>query len=240
MDTLHSKRIVVIGGSGGFGLATAKAAGALGAHVVIASSNQARIDKALAQLPTGSEGHVLDASSEASQKAFFERVGAFDHLVYTAGEPLQLGPLADTSAETAQKFFGVRFWGAYNAARFAAKSLRAGGSITFTSGTAGPRPLKGWTVAAAICSAMEGMTRALAVELAPIRVNCVRPGAVDTDLWSGLGEDAKQALFTSLGHVTPVGRVGRADELGEAYLFLLRGGFMTGSVLTIDGGGVLV
>lgn len=240
MDDLNGKRIVIIGGSSGFGFATAQAAAKLGAHLVIASSSQARIDKARAQLPENTEGIVVDASSEASIKALFERVGEFDHLVYTAGEPLVVGPLADTPVADGQKFFGIRFWGAYNAARFAAKNLRPGGSITFTSGGAGPRPMPGWTLAASICSAMEGMTRALAVELAPIRVNCVRAGAVDTELWSGLGEEQKQALFKHLVDKLPAARIGQPRDLGEAYLFLVRNGFVTGTALTIDGGGALV
>lgn len=237
MDELNGKRIAIIGGSGGFGLATALAAAKVGAQVIIASSNQARLDKALAQLPRNAEGLVVDASHEAALKALFEKLGEIDHLVYTAGDPANHGSFADTPAGAAQKLFGVRFWGAYSAARFA--RVRAGGSITFTGAISGVRPNKGYTVAACLCAAMEGLTRSLAIELAPIRVNCVRAGAVDTDLWSGLGE-RRQTTLDALARQTTVGRVGQPADLGEAYLFLLRNGFVSGSVLTIDGGALLV
>ncbi len=237
MDDLRGKRVVIIGGSGGFGLATAIAAAELGAHVIVASSNQARIDSALAKLPKEARGIVVDASSEAALKALFETVGEIDHLVYTAGDPTGHGGFVDTPAELAQQVFGVRFWGAYSAARFA--RIRAGGSITFTSATSGMRPNKGWTLAACICGAMEALTRSLAIELAPTRVNCVRAGAVDTELWDRLGYQ-RQGVLDALAQRTTVGRVGRPGDLGAAYLFLLRNGFASGSVVTVDGGALLV
>jgi len=236
-NSLTNQRIVIVGGSSGIGLGVAQAAAAAGARVVIASSKREKIDRALATLPGSAEGRVVDASSETSMKTLFDELGEIDHLVYTAGEALALGAIADVSSEAGQRFHRVRFWGAYDAARFA--RVKKGGSITFTGGSAGVRPMAGWSVAASVCMAIEGLTRALAVELAPTRVNCVRSGAVDTELWSGLPAGQRDALFTQLSKQLPVGRVGNPRELGEAYLFLVRNGFVSGAIVAVDGGGAL-
>ena len=111
--------------------------------MVIASSQRARIDEALATLPTGTEGHVLDLADSDATQALFARLGGFDHLVFTAGETLQLGSLAASDIDTARRFFTLRYWGAYCAAKYGSGSIRKGGSIVFTSGIAGQRPLEG-------------------------------------------------------------------------------------------------
>lgn len=237
---LSGKRVVILGGTSGIGLATAKAAEREGATIVIASSRKERLDRALAALRSGAEGEVVDAADEAQVRALFERVGAFDHLVFTAGETLQLEPLAAMQIERARGFVNVRFWGAFMAAKYGSPHIRPGGSITLTNGIAGLRPRKGWTVAASICGAMEALTRALAVELAPIRVNAVCPGTVRTELWSGMTESARETMYRDAAQRLPVGRVGEADDLAETYLYLMREGFSTGQVLVVDGGAVLV
>jgi NAD(P)-dependent dehydrogenase (short-subunit alcohol dehydrogenase family) len=238
--SLSGKRVVILGGTSGIGLATAKAAEREGAAVVIASSRGERLDRALAALRSGAEGEVVDVADEAQVRALFERIGAFDHLVFTAGESLQLEPLAVMQVERARGFVNVRFWGAFMAAKYGSPHIRPGGSITLTNGIAGLRPRKGWTVAASICGAMEALTRALAVELAPIRVNAVCPGTVRTELWSGMTESARETMYRDAAQRLPVGRVGEADDLAETYLYLMREGFSTGQVLVVDGGAVLV
>lgn len=238
--SLSGKRVMILGGTSGIGLATAKAAEREGAAVVIASSRRERLDRALAVLRSGAEGEVVDVANEAQVRALFERIGAFDHLVFTAGESLQLEPLAAMQVERARGFVNVRFWGAFMAAKYGSPHIRPGGSITLTNGIAGLRPRKGWTVAASICGAMEALTRALAVELAPIRVNAVCPGTVRTELWSGMTESARETMYHDTAQRLPVGRVGEADDLAEAYLYLMREGFSTGQVLVVDGGAVLV
>jgi NAD(P)-dependent dehydrogenase (short-subunit alcohol dehydrogenase family) len=207
---------------------------------VIASSRRPRVDQALAMLPAGAEGHVLDLADAEAIGAFFERLGGFDHLVYTAGEPLQLGSLATTDVVAARRFFDVRYWGAYVATKYGCDRIRAGGSIVFTSGIAGHRPRAGWTLAASICSAMEGLTRALAVELAPIRVNIVSPGVVKTPLQERVLQADREAALRQIAGRLPVGHVADAAELAEAYLYLMRDSYITGQVLIVDGGGVLV
>jgi NAD(P)-dependent dehydrogenase (short-subunit alcohol dehydrogenase family) len=237
--TLQGKRIVVLGGSSGIGLAVARAAASEGAAVVIASSRRVRVDEALNTLPEGAEGHALNLAEEPAVRALFARIGSFDHLVFTAGESLQLDRLASIDIEAARRFFGLR-WGAYLAAKYGSSTIREGGSIVFTSGVAGQRPRPGWSVAASICAAMEGLTRALAVELAPIRVNIVSPGVVKTPLWVGMAETDREALYRQTAERLPVGHVGEAAEIAEAYLYLMRQSYATGQVLVVDGGAVLV
>ena len=238
--TLKAQRIVVLGGSSGIGLATAQAAAREGATVAIASSQKTRIDEALATLPAGTEGHVLDLTDSRTTQALFAQLGSFDHLVFTAGETLQLGGLADTDMDAARRFFTLRYWGAYCAAKYGSSNIRKGGSIVFTSGIAGQRPRAGWSLGASICAAMEGLTRALAVELAPIRVNIVSPGIVRTPLWANMAEADQAALYQQMADRLPVGHVGEAAEIAQAYLYLMRQTYSTGQVLVVDGGAVLV
>jgi NAD(P)-dependent dehydrogenase (short-subunit alcohol dehydrogenase family) len=238
--TLTGKRIVILGGSSGIGLGTAQAAAREGAKLVIVSSRKARVDDALAALPSGTEGHVLDLTDSAAMKALFDQLGDFDHLVFTAGETLQVGDLASTDLETARHFFDLRYWGAYGAAKYGSSHIRKGGSIVFTSGLAGQRPHAGWALGASICSAMEGLTRALAVELAPIRVNIVAPGVVKTPLWANMTEPARDALYQHTADRMLVGHVGDAGEIAEAYLYAMRQTYGTGQRIVVDGGGALV
>ena len=238
--TLQGKRVVLLGGTSGIGLATAKAAAAAGATLVVASSSPARVAGALAQLPAGTTGHAVDLTKEESFRDLFEKVGAFDHLTFTAGENLQLSTIAATDLAAARRFFELRYWGAFMAAKYGSGKLRAGGSIVFTGGSAFARPQAGWSIAASICGAMEGLTRALAVELAPIRVNLVAPGIVRTELWGGMSEADREGIFRDFGAKLLVGRVGKADEIGEAFVYLMANGYMTGQVVNIDGGSSLV
>ena len=233
-------RIVILGGSSGIGLAVAQAAVQAGAEIVIASSNRARLDAALATLPKTAAGHALDLRDEAAMQALFAEIGPFDHLVYTAGEALQLGALAQTDLVQARSFFELRYWGAYAAAKHGAAKIRPGGSITFTSGTAGQRPQAGWSLGASICSAMEGLTRALAVELAPIRVNIVSPGFVRSPLWDPMPEAQREALYSQVASHLPLRHVGTAEEVATTYLYLMAQSYGTGQVVTVDGGGTLV
>jgi len=238
--SLSGKRIVILGGTSGIGLATARLAAREGAAVVIASSNAARVEAALAHLPQGSEGHTLDLSRESSVSGFFEPLGTFDHLAYTAGEQLQLGKVELTELALAQRFLNLRYWGALATAKHGARHIRAGGSLVFTSGSASIRPQAGWALGASICAAMEGLTRALAVELAPIRVNAVAPGIVKTPLWDAMPAADRDALYRASAAHLPVGHVAEAEEIAQAYLYAMRQTYATGEVLRVDGGNALV
>lgn len=236
---LNGKRVVILGGSKGIGFSTAKTAAEEGANIVIVSGNRQRIDEALAQLPSGAEGHVVDLSREENIREFFAGLGTFDHLVYTAGENLRLYNLGETDLREAANFFGVRYWGAFAAVKYAAPFIRPGGSIGLTGGIAGARPGKGWAVASSICSAMEGLCRALAVELAPVRVNLVAPGIIRTNLWDAMPEADRDSLFENTGRSLLVGRIGEPEDIAASFVYLMKQQFATGQNLIVDGGAVL-
>jgi NAD(P)-dependent dehydrogenase (short-subunit alcohol dehydrogenase family) len=237
---LDSQKIVILGGTSGIGLATAQLAAAAGATVVVASSSPERLDAALADLPGSAEGYLLDVRREEEIHDLFNRIGRFDHLAYTAGESLPLGPITETNLEAARLALEIRFWGAYAAVKHAAPRLRRGGSIVLTSGIASARPQATWTVASSICGAVEALTRALAVELAPIRINAVAPGVVRSNLWRNMSEADRSAMYGSLAQALPAGRAGEVEDVAETFLYLMRNGYSTGTVVTIDGGSVLV
>ena len=238
--SLHNKRVVLLGGTSGIGLATARLALREGASVIVSSSRKDNVAAAVASLGARADGYVVDLGDEQQVVELFGRIGAFDHLVYTGGESLQLGALADTALSAARKAFELRMFGAMGAVKHAAPHIRAGGSITLTTGIASPRPQKNWTVAASICGAVEALTRALAVELAPLRVNAVSPGFVRTPLWDNIPQAQREAMYGEVGARLPVGRVGEAEDIAETYLYLMRNRFSTGQTVVVDGGGVLV
>jgi NAD(P)-dependent dehydrogenase (short-subunit alcohol dehydrogenase family) len=217
---IKDQHVVVLGGTSGIGYAVSALAVSAGASVTVVSSSAERVSAAASAL--GVAGRVADLRSVPT--SLFERIGPFDHLVYTAADRLSLTPLDDLDVETAQVFFGLRFFGALAAVRAARPYLRAGGSITLTSGTAADRPGPGWAAAAGVCGAMDALTRALAVELAPLRVNAVKAG---------------EEMYATVGGSLPLGRVGEVDEVAAAYLYLIGQPYATGTIVTIDGGSVL-
>jgi len=236
---LHGQSVIVLGGSSGIGLAVAREALREGAQVLIASSNWPRIEQALSYLGNRAGGCVLDLLDDAAIARFFAARGAFDHLVYTAGDTLQLAPLAETDLIHARSAYDLRYWSALSAAKHGARQLNPGGSITFTSGIAAARPRPGWTLAASVCGATEAMTRALAMELAPVRVNVVSPGLVATRLWQRMTPEQRQQMYAEAGDTLPVGRVGSAEDVAAAYLFLMTSGYATGQTHVVDGGALL-
>jgi NAD(P)-dependent dehydrogenase (short-subunit alcohol dehydrogenase family) len=236
----ENKRVVILGGSSGIGLAVAEQAASQGANVVIASSNAERVQKAVESLGGSAQGHMLDLSDEEAVETLFANLGAFDHLVFTAGDSLQLQDLASTDLKQARRAFELRYWAALAAVKYGSKNIRTGGSIVLTTGVAGQRPHKGWVVAASVCGTIEALTRALALELAPIRVNAVSPGVVRTNLWQSMSAEEREQMYESGGKNLPVGRVGEPHDIAQAYLFLMLEGFGTGQTLVVDGGTVLV
>jgi NAD(P)-dependent dehydrogenase (short-subunit alcohol dehydrogenase family) len=232
---ITKERVVVLGGTSGIGYATARAAASQGAEVLVVSSSRGRVDAAARALEVA--GEVVDLTDAGAVGDFFTGLGQLDHLVYTAGEPLTLMPIADVDPDRARGFFELRYFGALAAVRAAVPRIRAGGSITLTTGTAGDRPAPGWSVAASICGAVDSLTRALAVELAPVRVNAVKPGVTRSPLW-GTGE-AVDAFLDGTARSVPLGRVGEVDDVADAYLYLIGQRFTTGTILTVEGGALL-
>ena len=237
---LCNKRVVILGGSSGIGLAVAEQAGSQGAKIVIASSNAVRVQKAVESLGNNAQGHTLDLCDEQAVETLFSKLGAFDHLVFTAGDSLHLQDLGTTDLKQARRAFELRYWAALAAVKYGSKNIRNGGSIVLTTGVAGQRPHKGWVVVASVCGTIEALTRALALELAPIRVNAVSPGVVRTNLWQNMTAAEREHLYESAGKRLPVGRVGEPYDIAQAYLFLMQEGFGTGQALVVDGGTVLV
>jgi len=237
---LANKRVVVLGGSSGIGFAVAELSAAQGAKIIIASSNAERVQKALESVDGEVQGQAVDVSDERAVETFFAELGSFDHLVYSAGDSLHLHELSATDLKQARRAFELRYWSALAAVKYGSPHIRQGGSVVLTTGVAGQRPHKGWVVAASVCGTIEALTRALAVELAPIRVNAVSPGVVRTNLWQNMSAAEREHLYESVGKSLPVGRVGEPHDIAQAYLFLMQEGFITGQTIVVDGGTVLV
>jgi len=240
MEDLKGKRVLILGGSSGIGFATARAAANKGAQVIIVSGNQQRIDRALAELPAGGKGFMVDLRDEGQIAKLFATIGQFDHLVFTAGEALQITAIADMGITDAKRFFDLRYWGAFTAVKYAAPHIKPEGSITLTGGCASLRPGKGWSLMASICAAMEGFTRAMAIELAPIRVNIVTPGLVRTNLWDGMSTQERENMYVHFSGELPVKYVAGPDDIAETYLYLMLQKYSTGQVVVTDGGYVLI
>jgi NAD(P)-dependent dehydrogenase (short-subunit alcohol dehydrogenase family) len=236
--TLKDQVVVVIGGSSGIGLATAKAAVAEGARVTITARSKERLDAAAVEIGHGASAVALDASDEAGTRAMFEKMPRVDHIFVNAGGVIGDGRLTAAISDI-RPAMDIRFWGAVYAAKYARPKMRDGGSIVVMSGTAGMRPIRGAAVASASCAAVEGLARSLAADLSPVRVNAIRPGLIDTPLIDQFAGERKEQMFREYSVRLPVGRVGRAEEVADAVLFLMKNGFVSGITLTIDGGGLI-
>lgn len=237
--SLQGKRAIVIGGASGIGFAVAALAQEFGADVVIASSDAANVAAAVEHLP-GATSNTVDLRNEASVSRFFESVGAFDHLVITAGDWGSM-TFARTPAQTldlaaARDGFEVRFWGALAAVKHGSRKIAPSGSITLTSGMLAHRPRKGAPLATAIGGAVESLTRGLAMDLAPVRINAVCPGLTLTDRVRKMPEEIMHASTAAL----PLARCASPSEAATAYVYLMLNGYVTGQILPVDGGGLLV
>lgn len=233
--TLKDKRILVIGGSSGIGFGIAQGAAAEGAKVMIASRNAEKAAQKAKSI--GATSAVLDVSEEANIAAFFKAHTGFDHIAFTAGDTDGLSPgmLGALDLKLAASRFNTRFWGAVAVAKHGAIHLPPGGSFTITNGMLAHRPIKGMPIVTASAMAAEGLTRGLAVDLAPVRVNCVCPGLIETELFARYGE-ARNEMLKAMSQKQLIPRPGTPAEAAEAYLTCMRNTFMTGQVLKIEGG----
>ena len=240
---MKDAHVVVIGGTSGIGFAVAQRVLLEGAHVMVGSSSADKVDKAVSSLGNGASGHTVDVREEANVAAFFEVAGPFKHLVYTAGDwgaVRRGGAIADLDLSNANDIFAVRFWGALAAIKHAQGRIATDGSITVTDGAIAHRPRKGAALNTAMAGAIEHLTRSLAVDLAPLRVNAVCPGYVLTEVWNSIPEDQRQEQIRSMTQRQPLSRAAEPSEVAEAYLYLMRGTFSTGQVLMVDGGMTLI
>ena len=236
-STLTGQKVVVIGGASGVGYAVAQAALAAGAQVVVGSSQAPRIEAAAAKLGGGAKGITVDVKDEASVAAFFDKTGPFDHLVFTAGDWGHFfGATRDLDVEASKARMEVRFWGAARAAKYAVRQIAKDGSITLTGGMLAHRPMPGMPLTVASAHTTEGMAMGLARDLAPIRANAVCLGFILSEQVQKMGEEVVKTYTQNL----PLPRAGTVEEAAEAYLYLMRCGYVTGQVVRVDGGGSLV
>ena len=240
--TLLGKRVVIVGGSSGIGYAVAEAAKAQGANVVVASSQATKVDRAVQRLGEGAAGFTIDVTDESNVDTCFKNFGAFDHLVFTAGDwgGPRRSTFKDIDLDAAHALFGVRFWGAMRVVRRAHGWLPGDGSMTLTNGMIAHRPAKGAVISAAMAGAVEHAALAMSVELAPVRVNMVCPGYVRTEVWASMPEGDREAFLAKMTARQPLPRGAEPSEVAEAYIYLMRGGYTTGQVMRLDGGWSMV
>lgn len=252
IDSLKDARALIIGGTAGIGKGVASAALATGAKVFLSSSNPSKISAAVAEFQSiypggtvcGTEADLSDpATIEASMENVLKTVvaelgGPLNHIVYTAGDAFDFEPFSAVTAANAYSSWTVRYLGPLMVGKLVAvnpglflKSSTAS-SITLTSGIHGSKPFPGLSKSIAWCGAVETLTRALAVDLAPIRVNNISPGAIRTPMLEKLGEEA----IAGFAQQQLVKDVGKVEEIAEAYLLSMRCSFATGQQFTIDGG----
>lgn len=233
---LQNQKVIIMGGTSGMGLATAKAAATAGAAVVITGRDQNKLDNALGELPQGVIGEIVDATAETELRNFFGRSGPFDHLVLAVSGREGGGPFESLGVDTLKRAFDGKFWAQFMAAQVGLTKLRRDGSIVFITAASARTSIPGTAGLAAINGALEAMIPTLALELKPIRVNAVSPGVVKTPWWDTLPSEQREAVFAQTAQSLPVGRIGTPEDVAEVILLLLRNGFMTGTVIECDGG----
>ena len=231
---LKGKKVVVVGGSSGIGLATAEMARREGADVIVASRNATRLD-AVAEKLNG-VAIPADVTSDQSVSELFRRCGPVDHVVVTAAQ-LKTGPFKTVAMEDVRSTMESKFWGAWRVAHSA--DIRAGGSLTLVTGFLSVRPRPNSAIVGSANGALESLARALALELAPVRVNAVSPGVIDTPIRAAMPEEARRDMLAKAAASLPVGRVGQGEDIARQILAFMANGFATGSIVYIDGGALV-
>jgi len=232
---LEGKSVVIVGGSSGIGYSTAAMAKAEGAEVIIASQNAERLKAAAAKL--GVKAMPADVTSDDSIAKLFGACGAVDHVIVTAAR-LRTGPFKNVAMDDVRSTMEGKFWGAWRVAR--AAEIRKGGSLTLVSGFLSVRPRMNSAIVSSVNGALESLARALALELAPVRVNCVSPGLIDTPIRAAMPEAARREMLEKTAAALPVKRVGLAEDVARQILAFMLNGFATGSIVYIDGGGLVI
>ncbi|RVC22851.1 SDR family oxidoreductase [Mesorhizobium sp. M7A.F.Ca.AU.002.02.1.1] len=227
---------VIIGGSSGIGLATARKLLGPDMKVTITGRNEDKLKSAWKSLGGAAEKAAFDASKPDEVRQFFERLGPFDHLVLAASGGKGLGPFPALDLSDIGRGVEEKVRPQLSCLQAALPTLNKAGSVTFISAVSAQLATPGVAGIAAINGMLLTVVPILAMELKPLRVNVVAPGVIDTPWWDFLAEEQRQALFADYAGRTPVGRIGRAEDVAAAIAFLVSNGFMTGQVLTCDGG----
>lgn len=232
--SLEGASVVVVGGSSGIGLATARMASEAGARVTIAGRDESRLEAARDEIGGGTNAVAVDVADESAVEALFGSLDAVDHVANLAGTHVA-GAIVDTDTATLRGPVDSRLWGPLYICKYAAPKMTSG-SMTFCTGAGVARPRPGAAIVMAAAGAAEVFSRAMALELAPIRVNIVRPGIVDTPMLARMAGDHREAMLQAQSKRIPVGRVAHPDEIAHAIIFLMTNEYVTGTTLTIDGG----
>ncbi|KAJ5460827.1 NAD(P)-binding protein [Penicillium daleae] len=258
-NKLANQRVLIFGGTSGIGFAVAEAAFEHGANLVISSSNQAKLDKTVARLkeayPAEFEKQtittlVCDLSDAANLDTNLEKLfeAATDggtvklnHIATTAGNGLSLPKLAELTPDAIYNGMTVRYIAPAMMAKFIPKYVvnSPSSSFTITGGLRGQKPAPGWAVVTSSCCAVEGLGRGLALDLKPVRVNVVHPGAVKTELFSMFPGEQLEIMLKMFRDSSTTGTVGRPEDLAESYIYLMKDEFVTGSVIESNGGALL-
>ena len=237
---LEGRKVVIVGAGSGIGRSVAVSASEAGANVVLAGRRREALEATAALLSGPSESYVLDASVEEEVSAFFETVGRFDHLVSTASQGVA-GPVIGLEASAIGRAFTAKLWAPIFLTKHGAPRIAADGSFNFFSGIRAARPAAGTSITSLVNGGLEAFARAMAVELGPVRVNVISPGIVDSGpFWDRLGAEGRERLFNDFAQKSPARRVGRPEDVAAATLFAIANPFLTGTVLAVDGGGLLM
>ncbi|USP77705.1 short chain dehydrogenase [Curvularia clavata] len=267
--TLHSKRILILGGTSGIGFCVAEACVEHGALVTIASSSRKRVDGAVKRIeeayPSSSaangkrrvwgttvdlgkretlEGELKGVLEKAVQMMGGEKL---DHVVYTAGDRLAEMSVGELTIDSILSAGQIRFFAPLLLAKFLPQFLNSSSSssYTITTGSVSEKPIPNWSVIGAYAGGLHAMVRGLALDLKPLRVNGVSPGLVDTELWDhldGAGEErGKRAqVLEGMGKGLLTGRAGRPESVAQSFLGIMRDENMDATMVRTDGGGLLV
>jgi NAD(P)-dependent dehydrogenase (short-subunit alcohol dehydrogenase family) len=236
---MSDRTALVVGGTSGIGLATARQLLDRGATVHIAGRNQRRLDDLAASDPE-LHGHRADGGDRDQIAELVEAIGQLDWLVIALSGSQGAGPIGELDLGMLRNAFDAKFWAHLTTLQVALPRLAPAGSVTLISAASARASLPGTAGLAAINGALEAIVKPLAVELAPIRVNAVSPGLTDTPWWSGLPADDRAAYFEQAAQALPTGRVSNADEVAEAVVLAATNPNITGTVLETDGGARLV
>ncbi|KAF2146746.1 uncharacterized protein K452DRAFT_218961 [Aplosporella prunicola CBS 121167] len=257
ISKLRDQRVLILGGTSGIGYAVAEASIEHGASVILSGSNSTKLTNALERLRTSypsasASGYTCDLSDAETLEGNVAALLAaatdsgttkLNHIIFTAGDAINLVNVRDATVPAVLRMANVRFLGPLMISKLAPPYMvpGPGSSLTFTAGVNYKRPGPQWGIAAAWIAGLEGLVRGMTVDLKPLRINMVSPGAIKTEMWDRMPmpEEHRQKLFEMTAAATTVGRMGRPEDVAEAYIYLMKDQFATGSVVDSEGGRLL-